>query len=549
MHRWNLRSWACLCTFLLGSTAFAQGLIPTNAQYPAASETTGLSDQTEISQLLREGQALEQQREFGEALLHYESAVRQHPQQRDLQERLTLVRIRFDLSRRYADGSFVDSNRHLSTTEALELFNEVCIKIQAHYVESPDWKALVTRGNRNLEVALREPEFLNTNTIRTATADLDRFVRYLFQSTQNAAVPDHGAARELVLALARLGESRMGIPAVPMILEYVCGATGSLDEYSSFLTPQQLDEVYSQIEGNFVGLGIELKATGGALLITNVISGGPASDAGIQKGDRIIEVDGASTQQISTEKAADMLKGEEGTVVQVMVEDDTHATRRLSIRRERVEVPSVEGVRMLDPQAGIAYLKLSSFQKTTSRDVDNALWKLHRQGMRSLIVDVRGNPGGLLNESVSVADKFVMDGTIVSTRGRSSREDADYAAHRVGTWRMSLVVLIDEDSASASEIFAGAVRDHRRGTLVGHRSYGKGSVQGIFPLRVANTGVRLTTAKFYSPSGHPISHRGVSPDVVVRKIQKTSAANGEREDAVLAAGIEVARQQVAHRGR
>ena len=135
--------------------------------------------------------------------------------------------------------------------------------------------------------------------------------------------------------------------------------------------------------------------------------------------------------------------------------------------------------------------------------------------MRALIVDVRGNPGGLLNASVEVADKFLATGTIVSTRGRSAREDFDYQAHSVGTWRVPLIVLIDGDSASASEIFAGAIHDHRRGTVVGQRSYGKGSVQGIFPLSRYKSGIRLTTAKFYSPSGQPISHHGVTPNVVV----------------------------------
>ena len=147
-------------------------------------------------------------------------------------------------------------------------------------------------------------------------------------------------------------------------------------------------------------------------------------------------------------------------------------------------------------------------------------------------------------ESVEVADKFIVDGIIVSTRGRSPREDFDYKATRDGTWRVSLVVLIDHESASASEIFAGAIRDHRRGTIVGHRSYGKGSVQGIFPLRIANSGLRLTTARFYSPNGHPISLQGEEPDVVVRHDERQASGN---QDAVLKAGIEVARQLIVQR--
>ena len=141
---------------------------------------------------------------------------------------------------------------------------------------------------------------------------------------------------------------------------------------------------------------------------------------------------------------------------------------------------------------------------------------------RSLVLDLRGNPGGLLTAAVEVADKFITRGAIVSTRGRSPQEDFDYQAHYGGTWRVPLVVMIDGDSASASEIFAGAIKDNGRGVLVGSQSYGKGTVQGIFPLGYAGAGVRLTTAKFYSPSGQAISKRGVSPDTPVPTVQRVA---------------------------
>ena len=298
---------------------------------------------------------------------------------------------------------------------------------------------------------------------------------------------------------------------------------------------------------------MELKADGDALLIVKVISGGPADRAGIRADDRIVAVDRHPTSSMSTDKAADLLKGVEASEVLVSVVSPDQRRRDLQIRRERVDVPCIEDVELLDPQYGIGYFRLTSFQKTTSRDVDVALWKLHRKGMRSLIIDLRGNPGGLLTASVEVADKFLPEGTIVSTRGRNLREDFDYQAHRVGTWRIPLVVLIDGDTASASEILAGAIRDHGRGTILGERSYGKGSVQGIFPLSVSHAGVRLTTAKFYSPHGHPISDRGVIPNRVVQSVAKP-ALEGEEpgtmpdQDPVLDAARETARQLVlAHR--
>jgi carboxyl-terminal processing protease len=276
-----------------------------------------------------------------------------------------------------------------------------------------------------------------------------------------------------------------------------------------------------------VGLGIELKADDGALLIVKTIPGSPAAQAGIRASDRIVAVNSQSTRAISTDKAADILKGPEGSTVVVTVESPDGTTRVVQVVRRRVDVPSIEKVQILDRAGGVAYLKLTSFQKTTSRDLDAALWKLHREGMRSLIIDVRGNPGGLLTASVDVADKFVTSGTLVSTRGRGAREDFDYQAHQVGTWRVPLVVLVDRDTASASEIFAGAVRDHQRGEIVGERSYGKGSVEGMF--------------------GQPISKRGVSPTVAVQTAAKPTGTgqlvlDQPQPDAVLAAGIEAAKR-------
>ena len=294
--------------------------------------------------------------------------------------------------------------------------------------------------------------------------------------------------------------------------------------------------------------GVELRAEDDALLIVNVIRGGPAEEAGIRGGDRIVEVNHQTTKDLTTDTAADMLKGTEGSTVDIAIMSSQDVKRQLRLRRRRVDIPSLDEVKIVDRDFGIGYIKLTTFQKTTLREFNSALWDLHRQGMRSLIVDIRGNPGGLLDAAVDVADKFVDRGTIVSTRGRNPREDFDHRARQFGTWRVPLVVLLDGDSASASEIFAGAIRDHRRGTIVGQRSYGKGSVQGIFPLNNARAGIRLTTAKFYSPNGHPISKHGVLPDVVVRKVAKPGP-DGEQEsvDATLEAGLQTARKQLSLR--
>jgi carboxyl-terminal processing protease len=504
----------------------------------------------DLDLVLRKAEQLESEARWGDALSVYEEALRDFPDDATLGNRLSVAKIHYDLGRRYSDSSFLASLASTSPRQALSLYSEVLTKIETHYVTAPNWPAVVARGTQDLQIALGEKQFQSRHLAAQAPAELEAFAASLARSTDARSVRTRQQAIDAVTAAASSAQTRLGLSPTAVAMEYTCAAIGALDTYSSYLTGAQLNDVYSQIEGNFVGLGIELKSGSGALQIVKVITGSPAERAGIRAGDRITEVDGKPTAQLSTDEAADLLQGPEGTTVRLVVVDANDQARRLAVRREHVEVPSVDDVKIIDRQAGVGYLKLVCFQKTTARDLDAALWKLHREGMRSLIMDLRGNPGGLLTSSVEVADKFIDSGIIVSTRGRSPLEDFNYSAHKAGTWRVPLVVLIDGDSASASEIFAGAIRDHRRGDIVGERSYGKGSVQGIFPLSVAGAGVRLTTARFYSPSGRPISHVGIEPNIVVREVARASDSVAIHElsgDSVLGAGVQAARRQTDER--
>ena len=323
---------------------------------------------------------------------------------------------------------------------------------------------MVEHGTLDFEVALSEPAFVSAaypaGQLQATPQDVDGFRRELHQLVDNSQFRDANDARAAVAAAANLAHDKLHLSATSAVLEYTGGAAGALDEYSTFLTPDQLNDLYSQIEGNFVGLGVELKAADSALLIVNVIHGSPAERAGLKAADRIIAVAGHSTHQLSTDQAAELLQGAEGTSVDLTAVTADEPARSLTLRREHVDVPSVDNIRIIDEANGVGYFKLACFQKTTSRDLDNALWQLHRQGMRSLVMDLRGNPGGLLTAAVDAADKFIDQGNIVSTRGRSPQEDYNYTAHSMNVWHLPLVVLIDGDSASASEIFAGAVRDH-----------------------------------------------------------------------------------------
>ena len=539
-HSFRLRACLAVVALLFAAPALAQ--LPT---------TISISDpQGEINELLRRGQQLEQQRRWGEALAHYEDAVRQHPKEASLQQRFDTTRLHYDLERRYADRSFCDMVTRMSPERALGLYSQVLLKIESHYVDVPRWKDLVDHGARNFVMALGEPRFVERNLPRADRPSIEAFRNELPRMIGSRTIGNRDDARDAVATAARLAEQRLGIAPSVVVLECLCGATNALDPYSAYLTPDQLNEVYAQIEGNFVGLGVELKAKDGALIIVRVISGSPAEEAGVRAGDRILAVDGQATAKLSTDQAANLLQGADGSLVTLSLAASGQPPRLLSVRRRVVEVPSVDQVSIIDQQYGVGYFKLTCFQKTTARDLDTALWKLHRDGMKSLVVDVRGNPGGLLVSAVEVVDRFVDRGVIVSTRGRIAQEDYTYSAHEQGKWRMPLVVIIDQDSASAAEIFAGAIRDHRRGTIVGVRSFGKGSVQGIFPLDETNAGMRLTTAKFYSPNGNPYSGIGVEPDVritmqrenfVAKPIEGQLPAADDAVDPMLKMAVKIAR--------
>jgi carboxyl-terminal processing protease len=506
----------------LTTAAAGQTFSTSSAASKVSAAASALPDA--IGQLIDKGRSLELSGRWAEALSHYEEALREHPEDVNLASRFDTARLHYSLEQRYDDRSFRESINTLKSSEALDLYGDLLAKIGTHYYTTPPWQDLFGRGAQSLDIALADQKFLSTNGVRANANQIEQLRTSLRQLVARYKIASRSDAMNIASQAAQLARRQVGLAESATILEFTAAAASALDHYSAFLTADQLRDIYSQIEGNFVGLGVELKADNGALLIVHVIPNSPAQAAGILDGDRIVAVAGQSTSSMSTDEAATLLTGPEGSICQVSVVSPGQQARPLSVRRAHVEVPSLEGSKIVDAEHGVAYIKIPAFQKTTARDLETALWDLHAKGMRSLVLDLRGNPGGLLTASVEVADKFIADGAIVSTRGRSEQENFNYRAHRPGTWRVPLVVLIDGDSASASEIFAAAIKDSHRGTIIGCRSYGKGSVQGIFPLGYAGAGARITTAKFFSPMGHPISNVGVTPDIDARRA--TLVTNG-----------------------
>ncbi len=493
------------------------------------------------------------QRNWAAAIEVYRDALERWPSHVEFSRRLRLCEIHFKLHRRYADVSFRNVLLALPSDQAAELYDEVLERIQSNYVDDVPMEPLVRHGIDNLEVALRDPVFIKANAPAAAADRVAWFRDVLRRYRADLAVPDRAAAIRMALTCGEVGRQTIGLAATPVFLEFTCGACDALDDFTSYLTPDKLEDLYAMIDGNFVGLGIELKLDKAGLRLVNVLRGGPAWEAGIQPGDTIIKVDGTSIQGMGLDESANKLQGVEGSAVDLVVKKADGAAAALRLVRRHVDVESVTKAKLVDRESGIGYLRLAGFQKTSAEELDAAVGGLSARGMRVLVLDLRGNPGGLLSVAVDIAGRFVDSGPIVTTRGRAHGQTQAYVAGGRARWKMPLYVLVDHDSASASEILAGALQDHQRATIVGARTYGKGSVQSIFSLRSAPAGLKLTTAKFYSPRNRPYSEQGVQPDlpIVARSAAKPADDNARiREEAsygdpdhdpVLAAAIRAAK--------
>ena len=486
--------------------------------------------------ILQQGDILEKEGRWNEALGYYENAIRTFHKPPVLMQRFRFARFHHDLTKRYNDSSFEMMLRQLTYPEAFALFDEVMTEIQQRYVEPPHWSELFENGMRDFEIALADPAFCRRHFQYADAARIRSLSQKIVQTSQSWEIRDPRTMHAGIAAIAEICQKEIGLSPTAVVLEFLAGMTNSLDPYTEFMTLNQYHDTKCMMSGNFVGLGVELKADNISLYINRVIPGSPANKGGLQNFDRILEIDGTSIQGWQLEPASNLLQGTVGSYVRLLVQTRANAAHELVIQREHLKVPSVENVHLLDDHgqnSGIGYLKLSGFQQDTVQEIQEALLLLHRQGMKSLIIDLRGNAGGVLTASIEAADLFLKQGIIVRTKRRGTVPESVYSAIKTTfTWDIPLAVLIDKDSASASEIFAGAILDNNRGLIVGQPSFGKDTVQMVLPLTggkpyssPAIAGLKLTIETYYSPKGISFYGIGVQPNVPVSNIPANAVTN------------------------
>ena len=294
------------------------------------------------------------------------------------------------------------------------------------------------------------------------------------------------------------------------------GLLQSLDPYSSYMSPEIFEEMQTETSGEFGGLGIEVSMEAGVVKVITPIDDTPASKAGIKAGDYIVKINDIQVQGKSLSEAVDLMRGPVGSGIELTVRRrGAKKALTFNVVREVIEVQSVKSELL---ENNIGYLRLTSFNDNSSQQIKKQIKKLKKnKNLNSYILDLRNNPGGLLSQAIKITDFFLENGEIVSTKSRKKSENRKWFAKKGDILDgKTLLVLINYGSASASEIVAGALKDHKRAILVGENSYGKGSVQSIIPLK--NKGaIRLTVAKYYLPSGKSISEVGVRPDIEVNE--------------------------------
>ena len=294
------------------------------------------------------------------------------------------------------------------------------------------------------------------------------------------------------------------------------GLLQSLDPYSSYMSPEIFEEMQTETSGEFGGLGIEVSMEAGVVKVITPIDDTPASKAGIKAGDYIVKINDIQVQGKSLSEAVDLMRGPVGSGIELTIRRrGAKKALTFNVVREVIEVQSVKS-ELLDNNIG--YLRLTSFNDNSSQQIKKQIKKLKKnKNLNSYILDLRNNPGGLLSQAIKISDFFLENGEIVSTKSRKKSENRKWFARKGDILDgKTLLVLINYGSASASEIVAGALKDHKRAILVGENSYGKGSVQSIIPLK-NNGAIRLTVAKYYLPSGKSISEVGVRPDIEVNE--------------------------------
>jgi carboxyl-terminal processing protease len=448
--------------------------------------------------------------------------------------------------RRHQDRVYRDEVLSLKYTQALHLYEIVLHNLLRGSLEKQkaDPGRLFRKGVEEFRHALADPVFCQVHLKGMRPQDTRAFRDQLQRRWgSGGTLLTREQAVDQLREVVNRSVGALGLSATTVVMEFTCGACYALDDYTAYLTPNQFRELTELLKGEFVGVGLRLGTENSKLVIVEVQPGSSAADVmpPLMVGDQVLGIDKRTTADLSAEAAMKLLEGETGTLVELLVASPGLAPRMVPLSRRPVMIPSVLQPQMMS--GAIGYVRITCFQETTAQDLDVALLTLHKEGMKALILDLRDNPGGLVEVAIEVAQRFLATGLIASREHQDSSLNKVYHAHNPAALKLPLVVLVDGDTASAAEILAGALKENKRARLVGQTTYGKGCSQGLLELPPVGLlklppepggrptgGIRITVARFFSPTGYPYSGRGVVPHLFAeRQLVPESMADDDQQ--------------------
>jgi C-terminal peptidase prc len=462
--------------------------------------------------LRQEAQEFERLGQWERACETYAQLLAENRQQPELRDRLQQCVRHLHQVRRHRDPVYRTKILALPVSQALEVYVEILGKLNAQYVDRDKVpiERLYQNGLVEFRAALAELTFRQEHLAGVEPNALATLRDRLRDEWAGRAIADVRDARQAVRDLAWESQRLTGLNPTVLVMEFACGACNALDEYTFFLTPGRPIDDPAVLSGELAAYGLLLTWKDRLLVVDRVVPGTWAAASGVQPGDRVTHIGKLALDRVPPEAAAELLRGDASAVTELTVLPAGAAVGRVLALPGYA--PSVLEAQI--ERDGIGYVRLANFQKTTPQEMESALLRLRSEGLRALILDLRGNPGGSFPAAVQVADRFLPNGVIVSTQGQLRSVTKTYVAqHPLTALDVPMIVLVDGDTASAAEVVAGALKDNQRALLVGQTTYGKGSIQRLLHLQ-AGGGLWLTLARFYTPRGQPFAGVGVTPHLI-----------------------------------
>jgi carboxyl-terminal processing protease len=502
------------------------------------------ADSPPIDKLEREALAFEKLGQWESACEAYERILRLRTDEPGIKERYVHCVRRLWQVRRHHDDSYRKEVLSIEFGQAVHLYIVVRDLLLDHSLERKklDPARLFKKGVEELAFALADPFFRDQHIPAELHPKVDAFRLVMLQTWGDTNPLSRKDAVKQVGEIAMAAQAYLRLNPSVVVMEFTCGACYSLDEYTVYLTPGQLRDLLTSLRGPIGGVGLTLMLQDNNVVIQQVDIGSPAARAELSPNDQIISIDKKAVAALPIETVAAMLEGPPGSVVEIEVISAAFGMRTVPMRREPMVLPSIMDEKWLAPAIG--YLHITGFQESTPRELDEALARLGESGMKALVLDLRGNGGGMFEAAVEVARRFLSSGVIATKQHLDDKCNIITTlceAKNPGALTIPLVILIDNDTASSAEVLAGALKENNRATLVGQQTYGKGCTQFLLKLPdfkggLPTGGMRLTVAKVFSPKGLPYTGRGVLPDIAA-EADLMMAQSMMRGDAPLTAAL------------